>query len=123
MLRDGVDTVTEIPAERWDVNQFYDAQPDKPEKPIRSIGAFVNNIHDFDSSFFGITPREAEALDPQQRLLLEVSWEAFENAGLEINRLKGSPTGVLSVPLIMIFIKRNFFLEMLPEFLLIPPAV
>ena len=109
VLRDGVDTVTEIPAERWDVNQFYDAQPDKPGKTYTKYGAFVNNIHDFDSSFFGITPREAEALDPQQRLLLEVSWEAFENAGLEINRLKGSPTGVFIGTANYDFYKAEFF--------------
>lgn len=48
----------------------------------------------FDAPFFNISPSEAKSIDPQQRLLLEVAYEAFENAGISIENLSGSNTGV-----------------------------
>ncbi|KXJ85216.1 hypothetical protein Micbo1qcDRAFT_210158 [Microdochium bolleyi] len=46
----------------------------------------------FDSVFFNISPREAEAIDPQQRLLLETVYEAMESSGLTLKQLQGSLT-------------------------------
>jgi malonyl CoA-acyl carrier protein transacylase len=81
LLRDGVDAVTEIPKERWDIEAYYDPDPDAPEKMYTRSGAFLSQVDQFDPLFFGISPREAASIDPQQRLLLEVSWEALERAG------------------------------------------
>ena len=30
LLRNGVDAITEVPAERWDIDAYYDADPDAP---------------------------------------------------------------------------------------------
>ncbi|KAL6713728.1 hypothetical protein ACLMJK_008220 [Lecanora helva] len=48
----------------------------------------------FDNEFFSISGAEAKAIDPQQRIMLEVAYEAFENAGMTMDQLKGSRTGV-----------------------------
>ncbi len=93
-LRDGVDSISEIPPDRWDINEYYDPNPDTPGKMyIRSAG-FLEQVDQFEPQFFGITPREAISIDPQQRLLLEVSWEALEYAGVAPERLRNSETGV-----------------------------
>ena len=90
----GVDAVTEVPPDRWDVDAYYDPDPDAPGKMVTRWGAFLKNIDQFEPQLFGISPREAISMDPQQRLLLEVVWEALEDAGQAPDTLKGSQTGV-----------------------------
>jgi acyl transferase domain-containing protein/acyl carrier protein len=94
VVRDGVDAVTEVPADRWDVDAFYDSDANAPGKMLTRRGGFLTQVDQFDAQFFGISPREALTLDPQQRLLLETSYEALERAGIAANRLNGSLTGV-----------------------------
>ncbi|KAM3565547.1 hypothetical protein ARSEF4850_001360 [Beauveria asiatica] len=48
----------------------------------------------FDNDFFGISGLEAEAIDPNQRMMLELAYETFENAGISMEQLQGSHTGV-----------------------------
>ncbi len=94
LLRQGGDGVTEIPATRWDIDKYYDPDPDVPGKMYSRSGGFLEQVEQFDPQFFGISPREAVSIDPQHRLLLEVAWEALENAGYPVERDQGSSTGV-----------------------------
>jgi acyl transferase domain-containing protein/acyl carrier protein len=94
LLRNGVDAISEVPAERWDVDGFYDADPATQGKMNTRWGGFLEGVDQFDPTFFGISPREATRMDPQQRLLLEVAWEALERAGQAPGKLAGSLTGV-----------------------------
>ena len=55
---------------------------------------FLSDVKDFDSGFFGISPKEAASIDPQHRILLEVAWETFENASIAPSSLEGGRVGV-----------------------------
>ncbi|MFJ4658845.1 type I polyketide synthase [Nocardia sp. NPDC088792] len=86
VVRDGVDVLSEFPADRgWDLRSM-------PAEP--RAGGFVRDATDFDAAFFGISPREALTMDPQQRLLLEAAWEVFERAGIDPVSVRGSQAGV-----------------------------
>ena len=92
-LTAGTDESTEIPEGRWDLDAFFDEDPDVPGKMYARRGAFLDNIDQMDPEFFGISPREATWVDPQQRLLMEVGWEALERAGWKPEGI-GSRTGI-----------------------------
>jgi acyl transferase domain-containing protein/acyl carrier protein len=95
LLSHGVDAICDVPPERWDWRRFYDPDPEKPGKMYVKRGGFLKEpVTEFDPLFFGISPREAAAIDPQQRLLMEVTYEALEDAGLRLESLRGSATGV-----------------------------
>ncbi|HEY3731039.1 MAG TPA: beta-ketoacyl synthase N-terminal-like domain-containing protein [Steroidobacteraceae bacterium] len=93
-LHDGVGSTRVVPAERWNVEQFYDPVRGTPGKTYTRCGSFIDGVDQFDADFFGMTPLEAKGLDPQHRLLLEVSWAALEHAGHDPRSLSRQRTGV-----------------------------
>ncbi|MDH6077464.1 acyltransferase domain-containing protein [Chrysosporum ovalisporum FSS-45] len=93
-LEAGVNSITEIPLQRWDVQKYYSPNPQERNKSISKWSGLIEGAEEFDAQFFGISPREAKVIDPQQRLMLELSLSCLEDAGYSASQLSGSQTGV-----------------------------
>ena len=93
-LKKGIDCITEIPPKRWDYQKYYSKEKGIKSKAYSKWGGFLSDYDMFDPLFFGITPRDAEMMDPQERLFLEVTWEAMEDAGYNLEKLKKYEIGV-----------------------------
>ncbi|NOZ52779.1 MAG: SDR family NAD(P)-dependent oxidoreductase [Gammaproteobacteria bacterium] len=92
-LKAGKDSISNIPASRFDRQTLQKLFPDQNLLP-EEWGGFLDDIDKFDPLFFNISPREAAVIDPQERLFLEVAWESIEDAGYNHKNLKGESVGV-----------------------------
>uniref|UniRef100_UPI0012FBA60D polyketide synthase n=1 Tax=Nocardia asiatica TaxID=209252 RepID=UPI0012FBA60D len=70
----GTDVLAPIPADRWDIEAYYDPSPAAPGKMNVRCAATLDGIDSFDAAFFGISPAEAARMDPRHRMLLETTW-------------------------------------------------
>ena len=93
-LLNKMDAITKVPDDRWNADNYYDKDSDSPTTINNKRGGFLDNIKEFDSGLFGISPAEANAMDPQVRISLELAFRLFEDAGYSDRHLKGSATGV-----------------------------
>jgi acyl transferase domain-containing protein len=73
------DSITDVPPDRWDVNDYYDPDPRAPDKTYCKRGGFLPEI-DFDPMEFGIPPNILEVTDVSQLLSLIVAKGALEDA-------------------------------------------
>jgi acyl transferase domain-containing protein/acyl carrier protein/SAM-dependent methyltransferase len=79
-LKAGTDSITEVPADRWD-GKFFQSEAAGSRRSYSRWGGFIDDIDKFDPLFFGLSPRTAELMDPQERLFLQTAWSAIEDAG------------------------------------------
>ncbi|MBP5934675.1 hypothetical protein F3K43_00290 [Streptomyces sp. LBUM 1476] len=93
-LRDGVDSVEEIPGDRWDHTRWFDSDRDAVGKSYSKWGGFLRDVDRFDPLFFRMSQVEAEHIDPQERIFLETVWHLLEDAGVTRSALAGTRTGV-----------------------------
>ncbi|HUH72972.1 MAG TPA: SDR family NAD(P)-dependent oxidoreductase [Chitinophagales bacterium] len=87
-------TLKEVPSDRFSQGDLLFDKDRGYRKLVSKQGGWLDNLKKFDAKFFKISPREAEKVDPHQRLMLEVTFEAFEDAGLKLEDVWGSRTGV-----------------------------
>src|SRR5690349_7576080 len=91
MLRDRRHGIREVDG-RWNADAFYGGRAAVPGKMTTRHAALLDDVSLFDAEFFGISEREALDTDPQHRVALEVAWEAFEDAGLPLEAIRGTLT-------------------------------
>lgn len=97
LLREPRDLSREVPPERFNAKAFYHQDGQYHGTSNAMSGYWLDQDPGlFDAGFFGISPKEAEALDPQQRLLLEVIFEAAEAGGIPLDKYRGKPVGVFA---------------------------
>lgn len=84
-----------VPSSRYNAEGFYHADAERPGSINSDAGYFIQeDIHAFENAFFSINNLEATYMDPQQRKLLEIVYESFESAGVPLDKINGSNTGV-----------------------------
>ena len=81
-----VDSITDVPANRWDPDDYFDADPQKPDHTYSHRGAFLSPVA-FPPLEFGITPNSLEATDTTQLLGLLVAKQALDHAGYGKDRV------------------------------------
>ncbi|XP_061613836.1 uncharacterized protein pks1 [Phyllopteryx taeniolatus] len=94
VLLEGQNCVVDIPAERFDRESWYDPDDSKPGKTQTTKAALIDGVNEFDTNFFGMAEAEADVMDPQHKLLLQCTFRALEDAGIPMERISGSATGV-----------------------------
>ncbi|MBZ5526229.1 MAG: SDR family NAD(P)-dependent oxidoreductase [Acidobacteriia bacterium] len=95
-IAQGKNCITQVPAQRWDVNAHYQAGEAVAGKTNSQWMGALEEYDRFDPLFFNISPTEAESMDPQQRLFLQACWHSIEDAGYDARVLSGSKCGVFA---------------------------
>ncbi|MEU1545310.1 SDR family NAD(P)-dependent oxidoreductase [Nocardia sp. NPDC005745] len=92
---DGVDCTTEVPASRWSLDDYFDADPAAPDKTYSRRGAFLPDV-EFDPLEFGLPPNQLEVTSTMQTLSLGVARDLLRDAGaVDSDWYDASRTGVV----------------------------
>ena len=79
-IRDAVDCVGPVPDSHWLPNDYFDADPKRPDFTYAQRGAFLEAV-DFDPLAYGILPNALEATDTSQLLGMVAAGMALRDAG------------------------------------------
>ncbi|MGW2648511.1 beta-ketoacyl synthase N-terminal-like domain-containing protein [Streptomyces sp. NPDC001393] len=85
-LRDGVDAISDVPADRWDAAYYRPGSATGPAAPDRIYcrrGGFVDGLAEVDVTRYGIMPASVPGTEPDQLIALDVAAAALADAGGE----------------------------------------
>ncbi|MCY1003386.1 beta-ketoacyl synthase N-terminal-like domain-containing protein [Myxococcus sp. MISCRS1] len=94
LLCEGLDATREIPTSRWEKGLLHEPTPATPGKVRHWRAGLLEDVASADPQAFRLSKRELRQMDPQHRVLFECAWHALEDAGLPLDSLRGSRTGV-----------------------------
>ena len=78
---ENVNSIVDVPASRWNIDDYYDEDPSTPDKTYCKRGAFLPEI-DFNPMEYGLPPNILEVTDAGQLLSLVVAKDVLEDAGI-----------------------------------------
>lgn len=93
MMEKGTGQTPKVPSSRFNIDAHFHPNNERPGSFNVLGGYFLDSdLQEFDPAPFAISPVEAMWMDPQQRKLLEVVYEAFENGGIDLEKISGTTT-------------------------------
>ncbi|MET7639993.1 SDR family oxidoreductase [Streptomyces sp. NPDC005438] len=91
---EGRDLMTDVPADRWLIEDFYDPDPAAPDKTYARRGAFLPEV-EFDPMALGVPPRNLPSTDTAQLLALVAAERLLTGlAGAGLGEVDGERVGV-----------------------------
>jgi len=90
-----VDCISDVPEDRWKLEDFYDPDPQTADKTYSKRGGFIPDI-DFNPMEYGLPPNILELTDNTQLLSLVVAKQLIADAGFNDSRpFNNKRTGVI----------------------------
>ncbi len=78
---EGKNSIREVDPEFWSAEEFYDPDPNAPDKTYCKVGGMAGPI-EFDAKEFGVSPKVMEHTSVEQLFALVVARQALIDAGL-----------------------------------------
>jgi acyl transferase domain-containing protein/acyl carrier protein len=94
-LAGGLDSVSTVPASRWDSQAFYERRH-QPGKTVSQWGGFLEDVERVNPALFGMGPDDAADVDPLVRLFTETSLAAVQDSPYDHLAMKGRRVGVFA---------------------------
>lgn len=87
-------SIIETPPERWRIADYYDPDPNAPDKTYSKIGGWVRGFQ-FDWKRFRIPPKVAAEMDESQQWAVTIAAEALADYGYPERALDTERTGII----------------------------
>jgi acyl transferase domain-containing protein len=102
----GRDLLTEVPADRWLVEDYYDPDPRAADKTYGRRGAFLPRVG-FDPISYGIPPNSLPAIDTSQLLALMVADRVLADCAVDLPGDRGRVSVLLGVSSLQLLVEAS----------------